>query len=110
MNIALLNLPASSALRPFVITICALDVKNIYRKELQGVTQSSSKKKTRKENSELLKCMTESTSSPQADEVSAMNLFLISHQGAGNMTYEIPRLRSGSVRLDNFISLSFLKL
>ena len=35
---------------------------------------------------------------------------LISPQGAGNITQEIPRLRSGSVRLHNFSSLSFLKL
>jgi hypothetical protein len=62
----------------------------------------------------------ESTSSPQAEEVSAKDLILISPQGARNMTVEIPWLRSGSlpalpfrqagVRLDNFSSLSFLKL
>lgn len=37
-------------------------------------------------------------------------LFIILPQGAGNMTHEIPRLRSGSVRLDNSSSLSFLEL
>jgi len=31
-------------------------------------------------------------------------------QGAENKTHQIPRLRSGSVRLNNFISLPFLKL
>ncbi|HBS89030.1 MAG: hypothetical protein A2W91_06265 [Bacteroidetes bacterium GWF2_38_335] len=46
-------------------------------------------------------------------------MFYYSHQDTGNRVYElgeanktreIPRLRSGSVRLNNFSSLSFLKL
>jgi hypothetical protein len=70
--------------------------------------------------SEFLLSDEKSTSSLQAEEGSAKDLVLISPQEVRNMTKDIRRLCPGSlpalpfrqagVRLDNFSSLSFLKL